>query len=136
MNDKSKKITVEISPGELLDKISILEIKIEKIKDNDSIFQIQKEYKILKSSQRALMEITPEKEGIEKLFLNLKSINLILWDIEDKIRVCEKNKDFSKKFIDLARDVYFNNDKRAKIKFEINKILKSNIKEIKSYTEY
>ena len=136
MNDKSKKITVEISPGELLDKISILEIKIEKIKDNDSISQIQKEYKILKSGQRALMEITPEKEGIEKLFLNLKSINLILWDIEDKIRVCEKNKDFSKKFIDLARGVYFNNDKRAKIKFEINKILKSNIKEIKSYTEY
>ena len=136
MNDKSKKITVEISPGELLDKISILEIKIEKIKDNDSISQIQKEYKILKSGQRALMEITPEKEGIEKLFLNLKSINLILWDIEDKIRVCEKNKDFSKKFIELARNVYINNDKRAKIKSELNKLLGSNIKEVKKYADY
>ena len=83
-----------------------------------------------------LMEITPEKEDIDKLFLNLKSTNLILWEIEDKIRGCEKNKDFSKKFIDLARGVYFNNDKRAKIKSEINKILKSNIEEIKSYTEY
>ena len=136
MNDKSKKITVEISPGELLDKISILEIKIEKIKDKINLSQIEKEYKILKSSQKMLMEITPEKEDIDKLFLNLKSTNLILWEIEDKIRICEKNKDFSKKFIDLARGVYFNNDKRAKIKSEINKILKSNIEEIKSYTEY
>ncbi len=136
MNDKSKKITVEISPGELLDKISILEIKIEKIKDKINLSQIEKEYKILKSSQKMLMEITPEKEDIDKLFLNLKSTNLILWEIEDKIRGCEKNKDFSKKFIDLARGVYFNNDKRAKIKSEINKILKSNIEEIKSYTEY
>ena len=101
-----------------------------------NISQIQKEYKILKSSQRALMEITPEKEDIEKLFLNLKSINLILWDIEDKIRVCEKNKDFSKKFIELARNVYINNDKRAKIKSELNKLLGSNIKEVKKYADY
>ena len=136
MNDKSKKITVEISPGELLDKIGILEIKIEKIKDKDNLFQIEKEYKILKSSKKSLIEITHKKEDVDKLFLSLKSTNLILWEIEDKIRVCEKNKDFSKKFIDLARDVYFNNDKRAKIKSEINKILKSNIREIKSYTKY
>ena len=117
MTNKSKKILSEISAGELLDKISILEIKIDKIKDSSNIAEITKEYKILKKVKDSQIEST---EKLEKLYIEIKKINLNLWNIEDEIRICEKRKDFSQKFIDLARSVYFNNDKRSKIKAEIN----------------
>lgn len=133
MTNKSKKIQSEISAGELLDKISILEIKIDKIKDKDNQIEINKEYKILKETKDLNIKTTTK---IESLFSELKKINLNLWYIEDKIRICEKNKDFGKNFIDLARNVYLSNDKRAKIKSEINKLLDSNIKEIKQYADY
>ena len=133
MNNKSKKILSEVSPGELLDKISILEIKIVKIKDKKSLGEINKEYQSLIETKKQSINLTKE---LEKLINELKEINLKLWDIEDKIRVCEKNKDFGNPFIELARSVYLNNDKRAKIKSEINKILESNIKEIKQYSDY
>ena len=130
MTNKSKKFQSEIAAGELLDKISILEIKIDKIKDKDNQIEINKEYKILKETKDLNIKTTAK---IESLFSELKKINLNLWYIEDKIRICEKNKDFGKNFIDLARNVYLNNDKRAKIKSEINKLLDSNIKVIKQY---
>ena len=133
MTNKPKKIQSEISAGELLDKISILEIKIDKIKDKDNQIEINKEYKILKETKDLNIKTTTK---IESLFSELKKINLNLWYIEDKIRICEKNKDFGESFIDLARNVYLNNDKRAKIKSEINKLLDSNIKEIKQYADY
>ena len=133
MINKSKKILSEISVGELLDKISILEIKLEKIKDKESQIQINKEYKVLKEAQNSHVELTG---SVKNLFNSIKKVNLILWDIEDKIRICEKNKDFEKNFIELARGVYLNNDKRSKIKSEINKLLGSNIKEIKHYVNY
>ena len=133
MNKKSTKVLAEISPGELLDKISILEIKIEKIKDKNSLYEINKEYKILKNAQNSKIETT---DKIEKLFKEIKEINTNLWDIEDKLRICEKNKDFGKNFTELARKVYLNNDKRSKIKLQINKILGSNIREIKQYVNY
>ena len=133
MASKSKKILSEISAGELLDKISILEIKLEKIKDKNNLDEINKEYKILRNAQNSNIEIT---DKIEKLFQEIKEVNTNLWNIEDKLRICEKNKDFGQGFIKLARDVYLNNDKRSKIKSEINKILGSNIKEIKQYVDY
>ena len=130
---KSKKILSEISAGELLDKISILEIKLEKIKDKVNQEAINKEYKILKEVQNSSLEVT---EKLKTLFKEIKEVNLNLWNIEDELRICEKNKDFGQSFIKLARDVYLNNDKRSKIKSEINKILGSNIKEIKQYVDY
>ena len=130
---KSKKILSEISAGELLDKISILEIKLEKIKDKASLEEINKEYKILKEVQNSSLEVT---EKLKTLSKEIKEVNLNLWNIEDKIRICEKNKDFGQTFIELARSVYLNNDKRSKIKSEINKILESNIREIKQYANY
>ena len=130
---KSKKILSEISAGELLDKISILEIKLEKIKDKADQEEINKEYKILKEVQNSSLEVT---EKLKTLFKEIKEVNLNLWNIEDKLRICEKNKDFGQSFIELARSVYFNNDKRSKIKSEINKILESNIREIKQYANY
>ena len=133
MTSKSKKILSETSPGDLLDKISILEIKLEKIKDKNNLNEINKEYKMLKNSQNSNIEIT---DKIKKLFKEVKQVNKNLWDIEDKLRVCEKNKDFGKNFTDLARWVYLNNDKRSKIKLQINKILDSNIREIKQYVSY
>ena len=133
MGNKSKKILTEISPGELLDKISILEIKLIKITDKNNLFEINKEYEILKKTQNSTIKLDDE---IKDLFNSLKDVNLYLWDVEDKIRICEKNKDFGKEFIELARKVYVNNDKRAKIKSSINKILGSNIKEIKDYAKY
>ena len=133
MEDKSKKILSEVSAGELLDKISILEIKLEKISDKRSLEQLKKEYQILKENQNSTIKL----EGKTKdLFKSLKNINLKLWNIEDRLRICEKNKDFGKEFIELAREVYFNNDKRSKIKSDINKILGSNIVEIKQYASY
>ena len=133
MTNKSKKILSEISAGELLDKISILEIKLEKIKNKVNQEKINKEYKILKEVQNSSIEVT---EKLKTLFKKIKEVNQNLWDIEDKLRFCEKNKDFGKNFIELARGVYFNNDKRSKIKSEINKILMSNIKEVKEYVQY
>ena len=133
MANKSKKILSEISAGELLDKISILEIKLEKIKDKNNLEEINKEYKILKTAQNSNIEIT---DKIKKLFNDIKEVNINLWDVEDKLRICEKNKDFGKNFTELARKVYMNNDKRSKIKLEINKILGSNIREIKQYVDY
>ena len=133
MNNKLKRIQSEISSGELLDKISILEIKLKKIKDKENLKEINKEYAILKQSQNLNIKLTNE---LKDLFDELKKVNLNLWDIEDKLRICEKNKDFGEKFIELARKVYFNNDSRAKIKSEINKLSGSNIKEIKQYSDY
>ena len=133
MENKSKKIQSEISAGELLDKISILEIKLSKINNKNSLLEINKEYKVLKSAKKTNI-VTSDK--IEHLFKEIKKTNLDLWNIEDKIRICEKNKDFGQEFIKLARSVYINNDKRAKIKSEINNETGSNIKEIKQYTDY
>ena len=133
MTNKSKKILSEVSPGELLDKISILEIKLEKVKDKNSKEEIKKEYKILKGIQTSSIKMTGK---IKDLFRSVKNVNTELWEIEDKLRIYEKNKDFGKNFIELSRRVYFNNDKRAKLKSEINKILKSNIREIKQYVDY
>jgi len=133
MANKSKKILTEISAGELLDKISILEIKLDKIKDKESLLEINKEYESLNKTKIANLKLTND---LEKFFSQLKEINLKLWKIEDKKRICEKNKEFGKEFIELSRNVYLNNDKRAKIKYEINKMLGSNIKEIKKYAEY
>ena len=133
MTNKSKKILSEISAGELLDKISILEIKLKKISDKSSQNDVKKEYEILKEVQNKSIE---SNDKIKQLFNELKNINLNLWDIEDKLRKFEKEKDFGKNFIELARSVYFNNDKRSKVKSEINKILGSNIKEVKQYVSY
>ena len=133
MTNKSKKILSEISAGELLDKISILEIKLEKIEDKNNLKEVKKEYKILKEIQNSSIKLDNK---IKKLFNSIKEINIKLWNVEDELRICEKNKDFGKKFIELAREVYFNNDKRAKIKSEINKILGSNIREVKQYVNY
>ena len=133
MTNKPKKILSEISAGELLDKISILEIKLKKIKNKTNHEKINKEYKILKEVQNSSIEVTKK---LKTLFKKIKEVNQNLWDIEDKLRFCEKNKDFGKNFIELARGVYFNNDKRSKIKSEINKILMSNIKEVKEYVQY
>ena len=133
MTNKSKKITSEISAGELLDKLSILEIKLEKIKDKASLEEINKEYKILKEVKNSYIEPT---NRIKDLFDQIKNVNKNLWDVEDQLRIYEKNKDFGDNFIKLARSVYFNNDKRSKIKLEINNFLGSNIKEIKLYAKY
>ena len=133
MVNKSKKILTEISAGELLDKISILEIKLDNIKDKESLIEINKEHESLKQTKNSSLEITKD---LQNLIDQLKKINMILWAIEDKKRMCEKNKDFGKTFIELARNVYINNDKRAKVKSEINKLLGSNIKEVKKYASY
>ena len=133
MVNKSKKILTEISAGELFDKISILEIKLDKIKDNNSQKEITKEYNVLKDALNSNIDLN---DKVQNLLKELKKINLNLWVIEDKLRICEKNKDFDKNFIELARGVYLNNDKRSKIKLEINNILDSNIREIKQYANY
>ena len=130
---KSKKILSEISTGELIDKISILEIKLEKIKNKASQDEINKEYNILKEVQNSSIEMT---EKLKTLLKEIKEVNLNLWNIEDKLRICEKNKDFGENFIKLARDVYLNNDNRSKIKSKINEVSGSNIKEIKQYVDY
>ena len=127
------KILVEVSVGELLDKISILEIKQEKIKDLDKLKYINNEHAILKDQ---LDNNVNSDEKLESLFQSLKEINAKLWVIEDDKRQCEKEKDFTEKFIKLSRDVHFLNDDRAKIKLEINNHTGSKIKEIKEYTSY
>ena len=133
MTSKSKKILTEISAGELLDKIAILEIKLVKIKDKENLLEINKEYKSLKEVKNSNIKLTKD---LENLIIQLKEINLKLWDFEDKTRICEKNKDFGQTFINLSRSVYLNNDKRANIKSKINKMLGSNIKEVKQYVNY
>ena len=127
------KILVEVSLGELLDKISILEIKKEKITDKDKLNFINDEYNVLKEQLNKNMK---SDDKLEKLFQSLKQINAKLWIIEDDKRLCEKNSDFGEKFVKLSRDVHFLNDDRAKIKLEINNLTGSKIKEIKEYTSY
>ena len=127
------KILVEVSVGELLDKISILEIKQEKIKDPEKLKFISDEHSILKDQ---LDNNVKSDEKLNKLFKSLKDINAKLWIIEDDKRLCEKNSDFTENFIKLSRDVHFLNDDRAKIKLEINTHTGSKIKEIKEYTSY
>ena len=127
------KIIVEVSIGELLDKISILEIKQEKIKDPEKLRFISNEHSILK---KQLDDNVKSDDKINDLFQSLKDINAKLWVIEDDKRQCEKVKDFGEKFIKLSRDVHFLNDDRAKIKLEINNYTGSKIKEIKEYTKY
>ena len=127
------KILVEISVGELLDKISILEIKQDKIKDHEKLKFINDEHSILRSQ---LEQNVKTDEKLEKLFQSLKEINSKLWVIEDDKRLCEKEKNFGEKFIKLSRDVHFLNDDRAKIKLEMNNHTGSKIKEIKEYTNY
>ena len=127
------KILVEVSVGELLDKISILEIKKEKIKDNSKLKFIDDEYNVLKEQ---LKNNVKNDEKLNKLFLSLKEINSKLWVIEDDKRMCEKNSDFSDKFVELSRNIHFLNDKRAKIKIEINQLTGSKIREVKEYTAY
>ena len=127
------KIIVEVSIGELLDKISILEIKQEKIKDPEKLKFINNEHSILKDQ---LAKNVKSDENLNNLYQSLKEINAKLWVIEDDKRQCEKEKDFGEKFIRLSRDVHFLNDDRAKIKLEINNHTGSVIKEIKEYTNY
>jgi len=127
------KILVEVSVGELLDKISILEIKKEKIKDPEKLKFINDEYEILKSE---FDKNVKSDDRLTKLFEVLKEINSRLWIIEDDKRLCEKNSDFGEKFIKLSRDVHLLNDNRAKLKLEINNYTGSKIKEIKEYTKY
>ena len=127
------KILVEISVGELLDKISILEIKLDKIKNNKSLDFIRDEHSILTDQ---LEKNVKSDEKLKNLFSSLKEINAKLWLIEDEKRQCEKDKNFNEKFIKLSRDVHFLNDERAKIKLEINIYTGSKIKENKEYTNY
>ncbi|WP_440925147.1 DUF6165 family protein [Candidatus Pelagibacter sp.] len=127
------KIIVEISIGELLDKISILEIKKDKIKDPDKLKFISDEHSVLKEQ---LNKNVKSDDKLNNLFQSLKDINSKLWVIEDAKRLCEKDKDFTEKFVKLSRDVHFLNDDRAKIKLEINEHTGSKIKEIKEYTSY
>ena len=127
-----KKILAEISLGELADKITILEIKMKKIIDKESLNILKKEYQSLKTIDLKDQNLDKYK----KLFNELKSINERLWDIENEKRLLEKNSDFEDKFIQVSRNVHFMNDKRAKIKSKINQLSGSNIREVKEYTEY
>ena len=127
------KILVEVSAGELLDKLTILEIKQEKIKDPEKLKYINDEYSVLKDQLNKSVKSDPK---LDELFNSLKKINEKLWIIEDDKRLCEKSSDFGDKFVKLSRDVHFLNDERAKIKLEINNYTGSKIKEIKEYTKY
>ena len=130
MNTKLSKILAEISAGELIDKITILEIKKVKIKNKKKLEEVEKE---LLSLNETMKKFIPDNPNILKFKDELKDINLKLWNIENDKRLAEKNKTFDKKFIELARNVYKSNDQRAKVKLEINNALGSNIKEVKSY---
>ena len=131
--NSANKIFAEISVGELLDKISILEIKQKNLKDTEKTKIVTKELESLNNTLKNDVSITDE---IKSLYNDLKAINLKLWDIEDGKRECERNKDFGEKFIELARSVYIENDNRAKIKNKINQLSGSNISEVKSYDKY
>ena len=128
-----KKILIEVSAGELLDKISILHIKLDKIKDKNSLDFIKNEYDVLIQERDKNIDLNNE---INNLYIELKTVNEKLWVIEDEKRLCEKNSKFDEKFIQVSRDIHFLNDRRAVIKLNINKILGSNIREIKLYTKY
>ena len=130
MNTKLSKILAEISAGELIDKITILEIKKVKITNKNKLAEVEKE---LLSLNETMKKFIPDNPNILKFKDELKDINLKLWNIENDKRLAEKNKVFDKKFIELARNVYKSNDQRAKIKLEINNVLGSNIKEVKSH---
>ena len=127
-----KKILAEISLGELADKITILEIKMKKIVDKESLHNLKKEYQSLKAIDLKDLDL----DKFKKLFNELKLINERLWDIENEKRLLEKNSDFSDKFVKVSRDVHFMNDKRAKVKKKINRSFGSNIEEVKEYTNY
>ena len=127
------KIYIETSIGDLIDKITILEIKMDRIKNKDSLTEINKEYSSL---QQTLKKDVKMNEEIQALMGNLKKANLILWDLEDKLRAAEKNKKFNENFISLARSVYINNDNRAKIKLKINELTGSTLREVKGYSKY
>ena len=127
------KILIQTSAGELIDKITILEIKREKISDSKSLEIVDKEYTLLKQTAKENLKINSE---IENLWNNLKEVNLKLWEVEDEIRLAEKNKIFNEKFVELARSVYKLNDNRSKLKSKINHLTGSSIKEIKQYSKY
>ena len=135
MNNKSKKILAEISAGELLDKLTILEIKLYKIENLEKKKVIKEEIKALKEVIDKFIDWDKNKD-VATLFVNLRHTNEKLWVIEDKLRIHEKEKNFGKEFIELARSVYMTNDERFKIKSKINMLMDSNIKEIKEYTDY
>ena len=126
-------VSIEIAPGELIDKITILEIKLERIKDGDKLANVRQEYDTLVQSRDAAIEAPPE---LDLLSAELKAANEALWDIEDDIRDCERDKDFGDAFVQLARSVYISNDKRAALKREINELLGSSLIEEKSYAAY
>ena len=129
----SDQINVPISPGELVDKITILEIKKEFIDDINKLKNINHEYDLL---MQIYSKDISKTDGVDSLKSNLKNINLSLWKIEDDIRDCERDKIFKERFVQLARDVYFTNDKRSKVKLEINLLLNSSLVEEKSYKDY
>ena len=131
MHDRSVKVPV--APGELFDKIAILQIKSERIKDANKLVNIRRELALFESAQIATFPTTPE---LSSLAGNLKSINEQLWDIEDSIRDCERAEDFGPKFTELARSVYRTNDERADVKRKISDLLGSTISEEKSYAKY
>ena len=133
-----KTILVEISYGELLDKISILEIKKERINDPEKLKFINDDLNLLKIQMHKVTKSKnfKNRDKIHKLYLSLKEINAKLWVVEDDKRICEKNSDFGEKFIKLSRNVHFLNDERSKIKLEINNLTDSKIKEVKQYTNY
>ena len=127
------RILTEISEGELLDKISILEIKLKEIKDENLLKEVRKEHKILNELKNNSINFSEE---IKSLYISLKETNMKIWLIENEKRLCEKNSEFNDKFIKLSRDEYLANDQRARIKSKINNILDSNIKEVKQHTKY
>ena len=129
----SDQINVPISPGELVDKITILEIKKEFIDDINKLKNIKHEYDLL---MQIYSNDVSKTDGVDKLKSKLKNINLSLWKIEDDIRDCERDKIFNERFVQLARNVYFTNDKRSKVKLEINLLLNSSLVEEKSYKDY
>ena len=133
---KINKILIETSLGELIDKISILEIKGDKIKDNINKEEIAKEYTSLTNALTKIKLSSDERTRINNFIIKLKEINIRLWNVENEKRLAEKNKNFDKKFIERARSVYKLNDERAKVKRQVNESFGSNIKEIKKYTEY
>ena len=129
----SVEVSVEVSPGELIDKITILEIKLERIEGKDKLKNVKLEWETLTRARDEAIEATPE---LEKLMAGLKEFNERLWEIEDDIRDCERNKDFGDRFVELARGVYVNNDQRSRLKREINELLGSRLIEEKSYAAY
>ncbi|MCH7831236.1 MAG: hypothetical protein IIC55_00010 [Proteobacteria bacterium] len=129
-------ISVEVSPGELIDKITILEIKLERIEDEDKLKNVKLEWETLTRARDEAIEATPELEKLTKLTGALKESNERLWEIEDDIRDCERDKDFGDRFVEFARGVYVNNDQRSRLKREINEPLGSRLIEEKSYAAY